>query len=527
MYDYWNISIALNVLLVTIIVVLSSIAILRRDKISRLQIQKLRNSQLEVAFQQKALFESGLITVTDTNGIILEVNKKFLGAFGYRRENLLGTDVQDLYPDEEKDLCMFIRQRTKTGGMWSGEAHLIRADGSKALTQNTVVPLLDANGNHIKNLSLRFDISRQKAKENQKLVTSAFDEMTDSVILYDPIDFSISYMNAIARAEHGWDMETLDGKTLWDTRYVSDPSKMAEQCKALSANGKCTTRIENETTGEIFEAHSYRVAVTHDTPRVLTMFCEVTRTVELERERSRLISIITHELRTPLTSIKGAMGLLDSCALGPMPSEAKNLVGIALRNSDRMLDLIAQILESEKAGHDARHAPLAPLNLAETIEMAITANQCYGTELGVTFRDPIGTQELWVNGSEPMLEQILANLMSNAAKFSPDGGLVDIWAEREGEHAIICVRDHGTGIPADLQPKLFGRFIKADQEVRGNVHGSGLGLSIVKSQVDRLGGTIDFDTARNVGTCFRITLPLSKAQCKAITPPRTASPIHA
>ncbi len=133
------------------------------------------------------------------------------------------------------------------------------------------------------------------------------------------------------------------------------------------------------------------MTVSSDTHRILTMFREVTQSVELERERNRLISIITHELRTPLTSIKGALGLLDSCAMGPMPAEAKNLVGIALRNSDRMLDLIAQILEAEKAEHDAGNIPLEPVNLAEVIRSAISANQGYGTELGITFRDPCDT----------------------------------------------------------------------------------------------------------------------------------------
>ena len=508
MFEFGNISLVMNVVLVGMIVILSGIAFARKNKINAFQEQKLRDKELELAFQRKALFEYGPVTVTGTDGTILEVNSKFLGAFGYRREDLIGRSIHDLYPEEQKPLSAEIGAQTHSGRIWSGETQLLRADGSLATTHNTVVPLMDDSKTHVKNLSLRIDISRQKAMENQRLVTAAFDEMSDAVVLYNPDDFSISYMNAFALAEHGWTVEEIGGKTLWETRYVSDRDAMTATCEHTAITGKWSARIETEITGEVYETHSYRVAVTSDTHRILTMFREVTRNVELERERNRLISIITHELRTPLTSIKGAMGLLDSCAMGPMPAEAKNLVGIALRNSDRMLDLIAQILEAEKAEHETRQEELVPLNIAEAIHSSIAVNQGYGTELGITYRDPVGTEDLWVNASARMLDQILANLMSNAAKFSPENSHVDVWAERKGRRVVLFVRDHGMGIPKDLQPHLFSRFVKTDQQVRSNVHGSGLGLSIVKSQVERLGGTIDFKTAENVGTCFEISLPL-------------------
>ena len=508
MVDLANTSTALIGLLVLAIVVLSGSAIRRKEQINRLQERNLRDREREVAFQRKALFESGLVSVTNEDGEIVEVNNKFLGAFGYRRDEIIGKKVSELYPEDEQELSRNIRATTQRGSIWAGEAHLVRADGSIALTHNTVVPFLDGENKHIKNLSLRVDISRQKMRENQKLVTTAFDGMSDAVVLYDPDDFQICYMNSFALAEHGWNLDEIDGKTLWDLDYVSNPVVILEKCKNIIETGKCSARLENEASGKVYDAYSYRVPVAANTNRILTVFREVSQSVELERERKRLISIITHELRTPLTSIKGALGLLDSCAMGPMPAEAKNLVGIGLRNSDRMLDLIAQILESEKAEHETRNETLEPINISEALRTAIATNQGYGAELGVTFQEASKCPDLWANASKRIIDQILANLMSNAAKFSPEGSTVDVWAERRGEHVVINVRDHGKGIPKDLQPKLFSRFIKADQHVRGNVHGSGLGLSIVKSQVDHLGGTIDFETAENVGTCFRIALPL-------------------
>ena len=508
MVDLVNTPTALIVLLVVAIVVLSTVALRRQEKISELHKQQLREKDLEVAFQRKALFESGPVSITSQEGHIVEANDKFLETFGFRREDLIGKHISELYPEEEQGLSREIRSTTQSGRIWSGEAHLKRADGSMALTHNTVVPLMDAENNHVKNLSLRIDISQQKMRETQRRVTSAFEKMSDAVLLYDPDSFQIIHMNAFALAEHGWTAEEAQTKSIWETHYITDPALMYETKKLLAENGKCSSRIENADVGKVYDAYSYRVDLASDTHRILTMFREVTQSVELERERNQLISIITHELRTPLTSIKGALGLLDSCAMGPMPSEAKNLVGIALRNSDRMLDLIAQILEAEKVEQEPRDIVLEPLNMAVAVRSAIAANQGYGTELGITYRDPHDTPDLWVHGDNATLEQILANLMSNAAKFSPQGSTVDVWAERDADHVILCVRDFGSGIPKDIQARLFTRFVKANQEVRGNVHGSGLGLSIVKSQVERLGGSIDFETAENLGTCFRVALPL-------------------
>lgn len=508
MVDLFNTSTALIALLVAAIVVLSGAALRRKDKINELHRQQLRDKELEVAFQRKALFESGLVTITNTAGDLMDVNAKFLDAFGYRKDDLIGRHISELYTEDEKEISQEINVTTRSGRIWSGETHLMRADGSTALTHNTVVPLMNDQDEHVKNLSLRVDISEQKIRQHQTMLTSAFEGMSDAVLLYTPKRFRIIYMNAFALAEHGWTAEEARHKSLWDTRYVADPAAIHDMDNDLAQSGKGSARIDAPATGKVYDAHAYRVRLSSDTDRVLTVFREVTQNVELERERNRLISIITHELRTPLTSIKGALGLLDSCAMGPMPSEAKNLVGIALRNSDRMLDLIAQILEAEKIEHDARKAPLEPVNMADTVRNAIAANQGYGTELGITYREPKKTPELWVNANTGVLEQILANLMSNAAKFSPHGSAVDVWAERDGDQVALNVRDYGSGIPKAIQSRLFSRFVKANQEVRGNVHGSGLGLSIVKSQVERLGGRIDFETAEKLGTCFRVTLPL-------------------
>lgn len=474
-----------------------------------LQKRILEGQKLEIAFKQKALDKHTLTAETDPSGIILDVNQKFLDAFKYRRADLIGRPFRELYFDDDRPISDEIRTATPSGRIWTGETRLIRGDGSVAITQTTVVPLLDTQGRHVKNLSLRVDATRYRAQKNAKTITSAFDDMLDAVVMHDPTTAKILYMNRFALANHGWTADQAMTKTLWDTRYIPNRDDMAGMCEKIQENSKSTVLLENKDLDRAYEASSYLVGVEGGDRRVLTIFRDMTEAVATERERNRLVSVITHELRTPLTSIKGSLRLLDAGTMGPMSTEAKSLVSIALRNSDRMLDLIQDILGAEREGQTANSEGFGVVNLSDLLETEIVANHGYGAQLGVDFANTGTGQDLWVKGNRAYIEQILSNLMSNAAKFSPKGSVVEISVSQEESMAVLHARDFGDGIPEELQPRLFERFTQGKQVCRQGVHSSGLGLSIVKTLVEKLGGSIDYDTAPGKGTCFHVGLPLA------------------
>lgn len=466
-----------------------------------------RAQERELAFQRKALYEHTMVTVTATSGELLDVNKKFLETMGYRREEMIGKPLGDFYAPDDLHSSEEIRRVTALGRIWSGETHLLRADGTVAVTQSTVVPLIDDQGRHVKNMSLRFDISKSKLPENERMLTSAFDNMRDAVFVYEPETFRIVYMNKFALAEQGWSASDVGRKTIWDTDYAPNRQVIESAARAILRDGKSTEILDTPRRGRSYEAQSYMIGSNVGQPRVLTITRDVSDRAAYERERHQLISVITHELRTPLTSIKGALGLLDANAVGPMSTEAKSLVGIALKNSDRMLGLIREILDAEKAEQAVAGTELEPVDLAEAVNTAIVANRGYGAEYDVDFVDPGSARDLWVMGSEGLFGQILANLMSNAAKFSPSGSQVEVWASREGNSGVIHVRDHGMGISEELRPMLFERFTQARGVGATHANSSGLGLSIVRSMVEKLGGEIHYDTELNVGTTFHIVFP--------------------
>jgi len=364
--------------------------------------------------------------------------------------------MKSIYHEEDTTLSEDIRLTTPQGQIWTGETRLKRADGSIAFTQTTVVPLIDENGCHVKNLTLRIDVTRYRAKENEKLITSVFDKMLDAVVLHDPETANIVYMNDFALAENGWSRKEATEKTLWDTIYVTRPEKMAGVCDCIKRDGKCTVVLEDLEKDLTYEARSYAVNVKGGESRVLTIFRDVTQSVEMERERNRLVSVITHELRTPLTSIKGSLGLLEAGTFGPMSTEAKSLVHMALRNSDRMLELIREILDAERAEEAKSPADFGPLNLGDCLDAAIRANLGYGSQLGIDFVNPGSSDNLWVLGDDSVVE---AGLYLTAATpvLTPDG--VVKARELSGISGTLFYRDGTTGqVIARPRTKSWGEL---------------------------------------------------------------------
>lgn len=227
---------------------------------------------------------------------------------------------------------------------------------------------------------------------------------------------------------------------------------------------------------------------------------------EMARLKNEFVSTVSHELRTPLTSIAGALELIDAGITGALPEKTHEMVRIAYQNSQRLIRLINDILDVEKieSGRmtfDIMRAPLRPL-----IERAIGETAAFAAGYNVTLRFLPGDDLMaWIDADRFL--QVITNLLSNAAKFSPSGGTVDVSLGRHKERVRVSVADKGPGIPEAFRSRLFEKFAQADGSDRRAKGGTGLGLAIVKGIVDHLGGAITVDTAAGAGTTFHVDLP--------------------
>jgi len=235
---------------------------------------------------------------------------------------------------------------------------------------------------------------------------------------------------------------------------------------------------------------------------------DLTELKKVERLKSDFVSTVSHELRTPLTSIKGSLGLLRSSALGDLSGQARMMVDIAYNNSDRLVRLINDILDIEKIEAGKLSFEFQLTGLAPFLARAIEANRNYADDFGVRLELAEVDADLVVETDPDRLMQVMTNLLSNAAKFSPRGGVVTLEACRAGDVARISVTDRGGGIPLAFQETIFGKFSQADTSDTKDKGGTGLGLAITKAIVEAHGGTIGFRTAEGAGTTFQIELPV-------------------
>ncbi|MGH9580809.1 MAG: response regulator, partial [Terriglobales bacterium] len=220
----------------------------------------------------------------------------------------------------------------------------------------------------------------------------------------------------------------------------------------------------------------------------------------------------------PLTSIRGALGLLTSGLVGALPEKGQRMLEIAVNNTDRLVRLINDILDLERmqSGKVAMQRQLrdADALLTQAIDEMQGMAEKAGVALVVTPRQPL---RLWVDPDR--IVQTLTNLLSNAIKFSPVGGTVWVGATRQGEEAVVTVRDQGRGIPADKVERVFERFQQVDASDARAKGGTGLGLTICRSIVQQHGGRIWVESRLGEGSTFSFTVPLWQEAESAPTVP--------
>ncbi|MBT8005185.1 MAG: HAMP domain-containing histidine kinase, partial [Rhodospirillales bacterium] len=182
----------------------------------------------------------------------------------------------------------------------------------------------------------------------------------------------------------------------------------------------------------------------------------------------------------------------------------------AARNTDRLINLVNDILDMEKLESGDLEFDFQTLDLSKLVAEAVETNKGFADEHDAIFILSETPPDVMVEGDGSRLSQVIANLLSNAAKFSPGGGEVEISIAQQNSVARVSISDHGPGIPEGFGDQLFERFTQVDSSATRQKGGTGLGLNISKSIVERHGGTIDYISEVDFGSTFFFTLPVSK-----------------
>lgn len=230
---------------------------------------------------------------------------------------------------------------------------------------------------------------------------------------------------------------------------------------------------------------------------------------ELDRLKDEFVATASHELRTPLTSLSGYLEMSLDPAEGPLSPSRESHLRIVQRNAHRLTELVDQLLFLARADSHPLDLYRQPVDLGgvlhEAAETAGPAASAKNIALVVETESPLGAL-----ADRRQLLRIVDNLVTNAVKFTPDGGTVRLMARNEGGKAVLKVRDTGIGIPRAEQQDLFNRFYRGAGAVEAAVPGSGLGLAISQVIAQAHGTTIEVESSRGAGSTFRLALPIAR-----------------
>ena len=229
---------------------------------------------------------------------------------------------------------------------------------------------------------------------------------------------------------------------------------------------------------------------------------------ELDRMKDTFLASVSHELRTPLTSILGFITLLANDDEHELTQTQRSYLAIVERNSQRLQRLVGDLLFVAQTGGE--HPALQPsvVDLRAVVTDCVESMRRGAAEAGIELV-LTGRQVPAVEGDPAWLEQVVENLISNAVKYSTDGGRVEVCTASEAARAVLEVTDSGIGVPSAEQPYVFERFFRSSNAAERAIQGTGLGLAIAKVIVEAHGGTISLESGEATGTTVRVELPLA------------------
>ena len=231
---------------------------------------------------------------------------------------------------------------------------------------------------------------------------------------------------------------------------------------------------------------------------------------ERKRLENEFISLVSHELRTPMASTIGALDLLNSDQLGTLSDRGKQILQMAIRNSERLLRLVNDILDLERMKLGKIALEPKPCNLKHLMIQATETMQAMAEKSQVQLI--LNPYDITLSLDADRILQTLTNLLNNGIKFTEPGGVVTLTAAVKGDRCTITVQDTGRGIPEDKLESIFERFQQVDTSDSRSKGGTGLGLAICRHIVERHNGKIWVESKLGVGSTFYVELPVTATQ---------------
>ncbi|GGL71029.1 sensor histidine kinase [Wenxinia marina] len=342
-----------------------------------------------------------------------------------------------------------------------------------------------------------------------------FDEMSEPVVFLNR-DRAVVRMNAAAK---GVDLGATAARLLsgWEERRPDDGEACGAPEHVVSADRVFEPRIRRiesplDPAGDFLGWSITFVDITDRMAISLALEEALALESEANRRKDDFISMVSHELRTPLTSLKGGVALALSQATGDLSDSKRQLLEVAQRNGHRLSRLIDNLLLAQKVSAEALPLDCEDVDLDRLLGECFEENRTYADQRKVRLSRSGDRRPTVVRGDAFAIRQILDNLVSNAIKFSPEGGLVQGAIDIRDDRVRLSIRDDGRGIADGMEDRVFGRFEQIDGGGSGTIQGSGLGLHISQQLARQMSGDLRYVSRLGAGSTFVVEFPKRPAE---------------
>jgi PAS domain S-box-containing protein len=387
-----------------------------------------------------------------------------------------------------------------------------------------------------RNINKRKRIERQ-LRENEALLREVTENISDMIAKLD-LDGTIKYVTPAKNDILGYGLGNVIGKNLFDFVYIDDKKNVLRRIRKLiktAINQKLQHRCTH-VDGRILWVDVSISALLDDNNKVVGLILsarDITKRIEAEevmrenKEKARMLNQameydkfrtdffanISHELRTPINVILGTVQLMELKSkelFNGNQEKSKRHLKVMKQNCYRLVRLINNLIDVTKidAGYFEIH--LSNCNIVSVVEEITLSVAGYIENKGISLLFDTEMEEKIIACDKDKIERIILNLISNAIKFTNEGGNISVNIFERKDNVVISVKDTGMGIPKEKQQLIFDRFIQVDKSLTRNKEGSGIGLSLVKALVEMHGGKIFLESEIDVGSEFSFELPIKQ-----------------
>ena len=357
----------------------------------------------------------------------------------------------------------------------------------------------------------------ENAANNLKKFRLALEAASDHIVITD-IEGEIIFANAAAEILTGYSREEMIGNTplLWGKGLVKEYDRgdnfYKEIVGRLKDDNFCffSEIINTRKNGETYVT-DVRISPIHDEKGVATFFIfierDITKLKEIDKVKSEFISMASHQLRTPLASISLSSELLLRGVSGSINQSEKAFAEEIFSSAQKMSQLISDLLSITKIELGTSSIRPEKINFISLVDKILDEIKLQTAEKGLTVVKDYQSEALEINGTRNILTTIIENLIVNAMQYTPAGGYIKVTIKNNDHDVLISITDSGCGIPAEEQSKIFNKFFRTTSAKNMNSNGSGLGLYIVKTYIEKIGARIWFESQESKGTTFHVLLP--------------------